>query len=191
MRLIIWFVSLLLTRQEAMLHLSMVSSVKQFRHIEKENIAYLKVGDQIVFDNVRMENATFSVYPNQLMFTIMDDEGQHVSLTFAGRDIAQRKPDTLSFNQPGLFHGFSEAGDVFFIGFGKFDSDREPGQVKYDMSFPQNIMEGQLQVIIWTSEEFVFEFNGKLGKEKEVDQPELWVPFSGKVSAKNYLQFEM
>lgn len=156
-----------------------------------QHLVYLEVGDRVVFDSVVMQNANLSVYPNQLIFSIMDDEGQNISLTFAGKDISHRKPVTLSFNEPGLFQGYSEKGDVFFIAFGKFVSDREPGQIKYDTSFPQNIMEGELRVISWTSEEFVFEFEGKLGESDAVDKPESWIPFSGRVGANNYQQFDM
>jgi len=160
-------------------------------NLSGQHPVYLEVGDQVVFDSVSMQNAMLSKYPNQLIFSIMDDEGQNISLTFAGKDISQRKPETLKFNEQGLFHGFSEKGDVFFIAFGRFAADREPGQIKYDTSFPQNIMEGRLRVISWTSEEFVFEFEGKLGKEADVHNPERWVPFSGWVKAGNYQQYGM
>jgi hypothetical protein len=156
-----------------------------------QHLVYLQVGDRVVFDSVQMRHSNLSVYPNQLIFSIMDDEGQNISLTFAGKDISQRKPENLTFNEPGLFHGYSEKGDVFFIAFGKFAADRQPGQVKYDTSFPQNIMEGRLQVIIWTSEEFVFDFEGKLGKEADVHNPEGWIPFSGKVRVVNYQKYDM
>ena len=149
----------------------------------------LIVGDRVVFDEIMMENATLSRYPNQLMFTIMDDEGQHITLTFAGKGIESRKPESLSFNEPGLWHGFTESGDVFFIDFGKFHPEREPGQIKYDMSFPKNIMKGELTILSWTSSEFVFEFSGKLGNEDEVESPELWVPFSGRVQGDQYQEF--
>ncbi|WP_192348344.1 hypothetical protein [Algoriphagus sp. Y33] len=156
-----------------------------------ENIAYLKVGGQTVFDSTKMAYSTLTAYPNQLLFTLMDGEGQSVTLTFAGKDISKRRPEELIFDEPGLFHGYSEAGDVFFIAFGKFAPDRESGQIKYDHSFPQNIMEGKLKVISWTPNEFVLEFEGKLGEEEAVDSPEHWVPFSGKVKAINYQQFDM
>jgi hypothetical protein len=152
---------------------------------------YLEVGDRIVFDSVLMANATLSRYPNQLIFSVMDDEGQNISLTFAGKDISSRKPTELTFDEPGLFHGYSENGDVFFIAFGKFDQEREPGQIKYDTSFPADIMEGRLTVIKWTPEEFEFEFEGKLGASDAVDQPGRWVPFFGFVKATNYQEFDM
>ncbi|SFU20136.1 hypothetical protein SAMN04489724_0249 [Algoriphagus locisalis] len=155
------------------------------------HLVYLQVGDRIVFDSVGMANATLSNYPNQLIFSIMDNEGQNISLTFAGKDISARKPTELKFDEPGLFHGYSEKGDVFFIAYGKFDPEREPGQIKYDTSFPTDIMEGRLTVINWTSEEFEFAFEGKLGKSNAVDNPESWQPFSGYVKAKNYLEFRL
>ncbi len=157
----------------------------------EQHMVYLEVGGQIVFDSVAMANSTLTVYPNQLIFSVMDGEGQHVSLTFAGKDISQRKPEVLSFDEPGLFHGYSESGDVFFISYGKFSQDREPGQIKYDTSLPQDIMEGKLQVISWTAEEFVFEFEGKLGKGDAADTPGSWLPFSGRVKSSRYSQYEM
>ncbi len=157
----------------------------------EQHMVYFEVGGQIVFDSVAMANSTLTVYPNQLIFSVMDGEGQHVSLTFAGKDISQRKPEVLSFDEPGLFHGYSESGDVFFISYGKFVGDREPGQIKYDTSLPQNIMEGKLRVISWTKEGFVFEFEGKLGEGDAAGNPESWVPFSGRVESGKYQKFEM
>lgn len=155
------------------------------------HLVYLEVGNRIVFDSVSMANATLSHYPDQHIFSIMDDEGQNISLTFAGKDISTRKPTALKFEEPGLFHGYSEKGDVFFLAFGKLDPNREPGQIKYDTSFPMDIMEGSLTVIKWTPEVFEFEFEGKLGTSDNASQPDSWQPFHGYVKAENYQEFQL
>jgi hypothetical protein len=158
---------------------------------QQTHLVYLEIGERVVFDSMEMANATLSHYPNQHIFSIMDNEGQHISLTFAGKDISSRKPMELKFDHPGLFHGYSENGDVFLISFGKLDQERDPRQIKYDLSFPSDIMEGRLTVINWTPEEFEFAFEGKLGKSDAVDKPESWQPFSGYVKAQNYQEFHL
>ncbi|MCH7412467.1 hypothetical protein MM213_03145 [Belliella sp. R4-6] len=153
------------------------------------NIVHLEVGGEVVFDSTKMTHSNLSIYPNQLMFTVMDDEGQNITITFAGKDISQRKPEALTFDSPGLFHGFSNAQDVFFIAFGKLASDREPGQLKYERHLPQLIMQGELKVISWTDSVFEFSFEGKLGEENQVNTPESWLPFSGSIKAASYQQY--
>jgi hypothetical protein len=192
MQLIAWIVGFLLIGQDPVFQQSTACCKNPVTATKAENIAYLKVGERIVFDSMRMAITNLTVYPNQLMFAIMDGEGQHITVTFAGKDISQRRPNTLSFSEPGLYHGYSEASDVFFISFGKFDSDRQVGQILYDYSYPKDIMEGELKVISWTATEFVFEFKGKLGNVGEVDEvntPEKWVPFSGMIRANDYQKF--
>ncbi|MCH7400802.1 hypothetical protein ACFOUP_12545 [Belliella kenyensis] len=162
---------------------------KAVQNIER-NFAQLKVGEEIVFDQTNMAYATLMAYPNQLLFTVMDEEGQNLTITFAGKGISQRKPNELVFNSPGLFHGFSEENDVFFIAFAKLVADREPGQLKYERHLPQLIMEGVLKVISWTDINFEFTFEGKLGEENQVNSPDRWLPFSGCIKATSYQQFK-
>lgn len=151
--------------------------------------AHLKVGNEIVFDSMAMDYANLTTYPDQFMFTLMDGEGQNITITFAGKDISQRRPKELTFNSPGLFHGFSEKQDVFFLAFGKLVADRAPGQIKYERHLPQTIMEGKLRVVSWTEASFEFVFEGKLGHSEEVDTPETWLPFTGHIKAGAYVQF--
>ena len=155
------------------------------------NKASLKIGDKEVFSLKSFQNATVTKYPNQILFSLVDDEGQNVTITFAGKDISKRKPNELTFNQPGLFHGYSESQDVFFVAFGKLVEDREPGQLKYERHWPQHVMEGKLKVVSWTDSSFEFTFEGKLGNDDEVNTPNNWQPFSGSISASNYQLFEM
>ena len=155
-----------------------------------KNTAFLKIDGNTIFDGSIPMTATLSRYPNQLLFTVIDDQGQNVTITFAGKDILSRRPTELDFSSPGLFHGFSETQDVFFVAFARLDSDREPGQLKYERHWPYHIMEGKLKVLNWTDSTFEFEFEGKMGNAEEVDFPESWLPFSGNIIATSYQSFD-
>lgn len=158
---------------------------------EEQNLVSLEVGERTVFDSLSFPHATVTVYSNQILFSILDGAGQHVTVTLAGEEINTGKPQEVFFKEPGLFHGYSENGDVFFMSFGKLDEDREEGQIKYDLTFPQNIMDGKLTIVSWTAKEFEFHFEGKLGNENQVDSPQDWVPFTGLIKASNYQLFTM
>ena len=158
--------------------------------IEVDNIASLQIDNKNVFKGEIFKHATVTKYPDQILFSLIDDEGQNVTITFAGKNISSRKPTALIFDAPGLFHGYSESGDVFFIAFSKLDADREPGQMKYERHWPQHIMEGKLTVVSWTDSSFEFEFEGKLGNEKEVDSPDNWLSFAGRIKAEYYQLYE-
>lgn len=155
-----------------------------------QHLVYLQVGDRVVFDSVQMRHANLSRYPNQLLFTVIDNQGQNVTITLAGKDIINRRPLDLTFNSPGLFQGFSDTQDVFFIAFARLDPEREPGQIKYERHWPYHIMEGSLKVLNWTESTFEFEFEGKMGNSEEVDSPESWLPFKGNIIATSYQSFD-
>ncbi|MGF1638350.1 MAG: hypothetical protein ACFCUU_14840 [Cyclobacteriaceae bacterium] len=154
--------------------------------IKVRNTAFLNIDNQVIFKGNISMHAIVSNYSNQILFTLMDDEGQNVTITFAGKDISKRKPTELTFNSPGLFHGYSEAQDVFFITFARLEADREPGQLKYERHWPQHIMEGKLSVVSWTDSSFEMKFEGKLGNDNQVNSPDSWLPFSGTIRAGSY-----
>lgn len=159
--------------------------------LDEQNLVSMEVGERTVFDSVSFAHATVTVYSNQILFSILDGAGQHVTVTLAGKDINARKPQEVLFKEPGLFHGYSENGDVFFMSFGKLDENREEGQIKYDLTFPQNIMDGKLTIVSWTADEFEFHFEGKLGNDNQVDSPQDWVSFTGIIKGSNYQLFTM
>ncbi|MFD2037359.1 hypothetical protein ACFSKL_21355 [Belliella marina] len=154
------------------------------------NTAFLEIDGQTVFDGDISMNASLSKYTNQLLFTVVDDQGQHVTITLAGKDINSRRPKELTFNSPGLFHGYLEIQDVFFIAFARLDADRDPGQLKYERHWSYHIMEGKLKVLNWTDTTFEFEFEGKMGNAEEVDSPDSWLPFKGRIISTDYQSFD-